>query len=223
MPIIQTYQGQISLRGRGSGNDSSPFYYESIKAYGETIGELMDNLVQASIPLANNAFLWTMQNKPLDYSMRDDNWWLEISHPDLIESFVEDPSTHQKDTGGGSAVTCHRDIVTHTVIHRNVTIDLVATQLALTKSGPTQIPQHAAQPFTQEYYEDGHNYETYIAFGFTGLELDKILAIADEEGRLKKHRAVRVLARRLNEKRAVRNNRQSNLLAAGEKLFSRKK
>jgi hypothetical protein len=189
LPIITAFQGTITVEGTFKGIvDSQPFYTWTLTAYGQTIGELLDNLVITSVSLANDVFAWVANNKPADYNMEDDYWYIQVVHPEILETSKDNPATHSKrnDTGSGSSLDSIEDIVKFPVLIRDIQIRAAATSLLLKKTDKSEIVDEAAIPHKGVY--EVSSFSEMTKFGFTGSELDTILEIGEREGRLKEYR-----------------------------------
>lgn len=196
MPIITAFQGTITVEGTFKGIvDTPPFYTWTLTAYGQTIGELLDNLVATSVSLANDVFAWVANNKPADYELKDDNWYVSLIHPEILETSKDDPATHSKknDTGSSSSLNSVEDIVKFPVLIRDIQIRATATSLLLKKTDKSEIIDEPAVPYKRVY--EVTSFSEMTKFGFTGAELDNMLEIGEREGRVKKYREDLDLAR----------------------------
>lgn len=196
MPIITAFQGTVTVEGAFKGfADSQPFYTWTLTAYGQTIGELLDNLVTTSVSLANDVFAWVANNKPADYELKEDSWYIQVVHPEILETSKDNPATHsmKNDTGSGSSLDSIEDIVKFPVLIRDIQIRATATSLLLKKTDKSEIVDKAAVPHEGIYEVTSFNEMT--KFGFSGAELDTILEIGEREGRLKMYREDLSLAR----------------------------
>lgn len=188
MPIIKAFQGTVTVEGRPRWvEDAQPFYRWTLTAYGETIGELLDNLVETSVSLANDVFAWVATHKPSEYELENDYWHISVIHPDILETSKDNPATHSKDndTGSGSSLNCIADIVKFPVLIRDIQIRATITSLLLKSSDKSEIIDEAAVPHKGTY--EVTSFKEMTKFGFTGAELDTILEIGEREGRVKKY------------------------------------
>lgn len=209
MPIVQAYKGLIKVEGSSrqavldNMREPEPFYSKTIVVYGETPGELWDNIVDASVKIANDVFEWCMMNKPADYNMDmdmgKDYWYYHIVHPDYEYIDLNDPKTFkdENDTGGGGSLESVKGIVRMAVISRDVDISHLKTHLSLAKPGPTQIQQEPAVHYAGCY--EAESMQEMVGFGWNGKELDSIIATAEAEGRLAMLRESRAAQRKRHE------------------------
>lgn len=211
MPIVQAYKGKITVEGATYGGPKDengrdiPFYSNTVVAYGETPGELIDALVEASVKVANDVFEWCLANKPADYKMKgiNENWYIQMAHPEYLLADPNDPSTfsEREDTGGGGSVDSVEAIVRYAVLSRDIEIKHAVIHFSLSNPGgqrPTAIPQEPAVSYNGCY--DAESLQETTKFGWTGKEYDNIIAIAKEEGRLDAYRAGRKTARAQHER-----------------------
>lgn len=190
MPIITAFQGTITVEGRSQGSEK-PFYTWTLSAYGATIGELLDNLVTISVTVANDVFAWVTKNKPADYDMEDDYWYVQMTHPDILETAKNDPKTHssENDIGSGSSLSSVNGIVRFSTLIRDIQVSSSTSYLLLADPAPSDIENVAAEaavPYKGIY--EVTSFSEMTKFGFSGKELDVILEIAEREGRVKKYR-----------------------------------
>lgn len=190
MPIITAFQGTITVEGRSQGAEK-PFYTWTLSAYGATIGELIDNLVETSVSLANDVFAWVTKNKPADYNMEDDYWYIQMTHPDILETAKNNPKTHsgKNDIGSGSSLSSVSGIVRFSTLIRDIQVSSSTSYLLLADPAPSDINDVAAEaavPYKGIY--EVTSFSEMTKFGFSGKELDAILEIAEREGRVKKYR-----------------------------------
>ena len=183
MPIVQAYKGHILVEGQAKGityptDKDKAIYSKKLTAYGETLGELLDNLVQASVTLANDAFQWAMMTQSSDYTPNDDHWFCSIVHPEITRR----TDWPVEDVGSGSSIHDFDYIVRHAVVVRDITIRSTATHLLLAKSGPSAISEKPKTPYNG--ISNATSFQEMTGYGFQGPELDEILRIAKEEGRL---------------------------------------
>jgi hypothetical protein len=208
LPIITAFQGTILVEGSAR-EDSTPqnslqfdvgshtstgqdttktvIYSRKVTAYGETIGELLDNLVEASVTVANDVFAWSAANKSEDYKLSDDFWYMQLVYPDILETHNADPKTSKnKDSSSGATLETVDFIVKFATLVRDIQIKNVSISLRLTKSGESEIIDTAATPLNGMY--EVTSFSEMTKFGFTGAELDTMLATGEKEGRLKSYR-----------------------------------
>lgn len=210
MPIIKAFQGTLTVEGRPKWvEDAVPFYRWTLTAYGETIGELLDNLVETSVSLANDVFAWVTTNKPSEYELEEDYWYISLTHPEILETSKDNPATHSKnfDTGSGSSLNSIGDIVKFPVLIRDIQIRATITSLLLKSTDKSEIVDEAAIPHKGTY--EVTSFKEMTKFGFTGAELDTILEIGEREGRLKKYVDDLNLARSYRKKISVANEPSS--------------
>lgn len=186
MPITIAYSGTTHVRATRSNASGNERFYENKKtAYGATLGELLDNLVEQSLKLAAETSAWVKENMPSNYDFNDDFWMHGISHPDILESYMEVAKKDKgknMDTGSGGSIKNVKDIVRSNVLHRDISISSALNSLHFAQSGETELPYKAKVPFSSIY--ELSSFSAMASCGFMGEELDSILEISKKEGRL---------------------------------------
>jgi hypothetical protein len=193
MPIVTTYSGAIKVTAHEAFT-SDPFYEYSKTLYGQSLGELFDNLVEASINITREAQNWVLANKPSDYKLSDDYWKNTIILPDVLSCLKEIVPT-DLDSQYSSRIEEFKDIFSDAVCHRDSLIMVAVINLQLKKLGPTRIPSTSARDLSEWSHLD--TYEEKMDCGWTGKELNEILEIAHKENRITALRAFDKYERRL--------------------------
>lgn len=183
MPIIQAFKGTVTVKGVSQNGETS-YYLESKTAFGETIGELLDNLVHSSVSMADNAFMWAAMHKPANYTPAHDRWEITLTHPDVLESEAPDLS-HLFDISNSGPVKGFDDIVKFCVLMRDVRVQVALDQLMRLNNTSSQLPARAETPHHGIY--DVTVFSEMKKYGWTGEELDSALIVAKEEGRLQSY------------------------------------
>ncbi len=189
MPIVTAYSGTTHVRATRSKNSGNEKFYENSKtAYGATLGELLDNLVDASLKLATETSAWVKENLPSDYNFSDDFWMYGVSHPDILESHMEvakKDKDKNMDIGSGGSFHSIRDIVLSNVLHRDISISSALNSLRFAQRGENELPHEAKVPFSDIY--EVRSLSAMTSCGFVGEELDSILEISKNDGRLESY------------------------------------
>jgi hypothetical protein len=187
LPIITAFQGSIIVEGSTrETKDPESFYKHEVTCFGRTIGELLDNLVAASVTVANDLFAWTTANKSEDYKFGDDYWYIHITHPDILESSISNPKTHDTDTGTGSTLKSAEYVVRFSTLVRDLQIRQAISLLLLeTKDTASDIIDKATVPY--DTISNVTSFSEMAKCGFTGDELDMILETGEKEGRIKQY------------------------------------
>lgn len=173
MAKIEVFTGSVSLVGVPRGvtdiSDTDAFYRDKITAYGVTPGELLDNLVEASVKVAENLFTWTLQNKPASYIMGSDHWVMSAVYPSLE---LKDDSFSDAEIGGFSTVSSVEGVVHFAVLIRDITIGKLILQLMRSSQMPLVVP---AKP-----YKDIHTVASLrekTACGYQSTDLEAVLKL----------------------------------------------
>jgi hypothetical protein len=196
MSNVKTLKGSIKVEGYSKGRSTvvagSPLFSETHDVCGETIGELLDNLVEASAILASSAFTWGFMNRSASYAPLNDKWSITVSFPAVIQSHENHGIFNDQLTCQGTLIT-FESIVKYAVRVRNEQITQAAFNLILAKvdepsaiSDELQIPLQPAGKQAESFYE-------ITQYGYTGAQLDLILAIAENEGRIQEYNAQNTL------------------------------
>lgn len=184
MPIIQAFQGSYTVAGRSRSDEKLSIYEETVIAYGRTIGELLDNLVEASVTLANRTMEWVLVNKGADYKLKDDFWHVSIMHPDIRNSLIANADNAEDlDIGGGSSLDSFEHIVNYAVLNREISIASTLSYAKIVSRGSvSELPSEPEKAYTGCY--QAPTLREMTTYGWNGKELDNILQIAVREERL---------------------------------------
>lgn len=181
---IITVEGRSKCRSSTLGGEH--LFSETHEVYGETIGGLLDSLVEVSVALASNAFFWAVMNQSVSYVPLNDKWIITLEFPDVIQS-------HGNGHILGSALTCQGTLITfesivkYVVRVRNEQITQAAFNLILAKiDEPTAISDELTASLSSSP-EHAESYYELTQRGYTGIQLDAILAIAEKEGRIQEY------------------------------------
>jgi hypothetical protein len=180
MPIVTAYSGSITLRASAKPSDD-PFFTLSKVVYGKSLGELFDNLVEASVRVARDAERWTRANKASDYSLSEDYWRLSVTLPDIIKC-QKKTQPNLLDSSFDSRVFTIDEIVIVAVSNRDIRISQANTYLQLVLPGSSALPNDPAVSLYT--IEDSETLEEKMARGWTGKDLEEILEIARKEHRI---------------------------------------
>lgn len=195
MPIITAYRGSVELRA-GNELHSESFYTYSKNVYGESLGELFDNLVEASVTAAEEARMWIVTNEPFTDSLNTDYWQSTVSMPGILKCQEQQISDYL-DSASTMRVRSLQEIVGHAVLFRDSNISMAKTFLQLCLSGASNIPDEAAVKISGIHNDVG-SLKEMTKFGWTGVELEEILEVARRENRITAHNAKLKYDRRLS-------------------------
>lgn len=183
MSILKVYSGYVSVKGRSEvSSDCVPFYDRAKNAYGVTLGELADNLVAVAQKMSNDAFEWMLLNRSASYEIQDDYWTYAVVQPNIINCFMDEVDLGTLDNMSGGSLDDVSGIVRAAVLSRDINVQFLLSELSLIKAGESALPRKAAVPFSDIY--EAESISSFGYYGFNGAELDNILDIAKEEGRL---------------------------------------
>lgn len=173
MAKVEVFEGRVVLTGGPNfGNPSDKFYRDEVTCYGRTPGELLDNLVGASVHIADNLFHWLLSNKSAEYQMSDDNWYLMSVHPDFEWETLD---LTGEDIASSTSVSSLEDIVHSIVLTRDITINRAETLITRRFGIPDFEP---ATSYTDMY--DEPSLREKINYGYTGKNLDALMKQAVE-------------------------------------------
>lgn len=194
MPIIKVYRGSIDLRA-GKEIHSESFYRYSKKVYGETLGELFDNLVEAAVIAAEEARMWIVTHDPFTDSMNVDYWQATVTLPNIIKC-QERKLSDYLDSAFTMRVRSVSEIVAHSVGYRHSSISMANTFLQLSLPGASNLPESSAIKLIG--CDEAGSLAEMTKYGWTGTELEEILEIARKENRIDAHNAKLKYDRRLS-------------------------
>lgn len=170
------FKGRVILIGSPSGTGvphPEPFYKEEIPVYGETAGELLDNLVETSVRIAEHLFVWMLENKSADYKMSDDFWFFTTVTPDFESRGSFEVS--DEEYASGTRQSNIEGIVHSAVLTRQLTIERFYRYLSLNGIASDFKP---AKPYNDIYDEPSLSGKT--GYGFMGSGFDALKKLADE-------------------------------------------
>lgn len=176
MSKVMVFKGRVFLTGIPRGTEvphPEPFYKEEIPVYGETAGELLDNLVETSVRIAEHLFVWMLENKSADYKMSDDFWFFTT----VIPAFESHGSFEFSDEEYASGTTQNavEGIVRSAALTRELTIERLHLYLSLRGVATDFKP---AKPFDGIYDEPSLSGKT--GYGFMGSDFEALKKMADE-------------------------------------------
>lgn len=195
MPIITAYSGSVSLQA-GEEIHSESFYRYDKSVYGSTLGELYDNLVEASVGAAEDARIWITTNKPFENTFSEDYWRATVTLPDIIKC-QEARLSDYLDSASTMRVRSLSEIVGHSVLVRDTRISHAEAFLRLSLLTLSSIPVAPALDISGVHKVE--SLEKMTKFGWTGTELENILEIARRENRIGSYNAKLKYSRRLSD------------------------
>jgi hypothetical protein len=195
MPKVVTYRGQISLTGESRLADNEEIYKVNKFVYGETLGTLLDNMVNESVIIAQDLKTFLRLEMPTGYRMSDDYWSFNFSHPALLEATQVGEN---RDNGSGGSVSSVKDIVVSATHSRHLSIMYELNSLNYTRSEMKLEPLLSSKDRIMDGLSST-KFATITASGFQGTELDKYLAIVEADGSLEKYRRDLISIRRYRE------------------------
>jgi hypothetical protein len=186
MPIAKVYKATLTIIGTRN-VDSTESYRASLNAYGETIGEMEDNIVEKSVKLAKDLEKWlksSTREKPRKF--KESRWALSCSLPDILSSYDIESYDETCERGWGSSATSPLDIVKQAITWREVSAVMTLDLLKLS-GGASKISTETNKSCSDSWEVD--DFDEMATYGFTGKQLDENLKIAESEGRLEPHLA----------------------------------
>lgn len=212
MPIVKAYSGSIRLMASEMVNEE-PFYEFKKTVYGETLGELSDNLVAYSVIAAREAQRWVSATKPEEYRLTEGYWRLLITQPEIMKC-QQKTLPENIDSTFDSRVLAFEEIVIVATVYRDSLVRQTYTQLQLVRGGPSAIPEPSSSPLSG--LSDFETLEEITEFGLNGKDLDAVLEIAVLENRIASYEAHLKYDRRLQQFETTENmNRKTKLADTG--------
>lgn len=190
MPNARALKGSITVEGRSKSRSlllgDAQLFVETHEVYGTTIGKLLDNLVEASVILASNAFMWALLNKSAAYVPTHDKWNVKVAFPAVISSHEDDsPENHL--TCQGTLINFD-SIVKYAVKVRTDQITQATFNLILAKiDEPSAIIEELRFSLNNLPSSHAESFHALTQGGYAGAELDLILAVAEKEGRIQEY------------------------------------
>lgn len=171
MPVITALKGTLTVTAKDE--DEKVLFSSSQVCYGQTTGELFDNIVEASILIYEEAQTWITLNKGPRYDLNEDWWWIQAIFPDLSGN----------DTGSGQQLEHVKDIVRATVEKRTSFLEIFMAsrehpiQKVVSNGGHFITPKHSKRCFTMS--NDLH-VKSMRMYGLGGVTYDEYTRIAEQ-------------------------------------------
>jgi hypothetical protein len=196
MPKVIVYKGTVEVRGASHSDYDTPIFLVEKNVYGETLGSLMEAMVQSSIELSREVkdFIGTLGE---GYDMANDYWYFSASYPDPLRD-------HQvgadEDYGSGGAIRTADEAVYSMVHYRQMMFSGAIRDLH--RADQMHNRTGAWDEYDKRMEHEG-TVEDLITSGFSGEEFDHLYNLALHDGTLDFHRK-QVLERRERSTRAQR-------------------
>lgn len=170
------YNGTISIEGTHRTQSKNTTYHNERFIEGNSLGQLLDNMVTSTVDMARNANSAKEQMAAEDKNENNDAWTFGFSYPDIFNVDDDDaPASFH-----GTVTDINKIIVTASHV-RHFAIWYVIIKLNQTRN------QMKLEPFTEEFNEFKpvfvSEYEAAVAGeGLTGSAYDSVVAIAEKDG-----------------------------------------
>jgi hypothetical protein len=189
MPKVIAYQGALRLSMHPVNPEDLKFE-KTVKVFGETLGQLQDNLVFETRRLAEFA-----EQAQLEL---DANYWsFSVSYPTMLDT--HEVGNNLKEQGMGTAVKSPADIMRAGIGSHHSVIFSALNELAMSRKAFNEVPR------VQEYTDIDLYLSSEVADVYRGMSpvqgeyFDKALVAAQADGTLEGYRQERVLIARYHE------------------------
>lgn len=167
------YTATIELKGSNpSAREDGEFYKDEHTVEAETIGGVFDAMAEKAYDMYFQLSMWLLENRPADYSMDDDYWFVNCSWPS-----VKNPFSTESWMGGGSAVSDPSSLV-HTVAHyRHMEVEgFLKNEVRYIRDGYYKKYVEGVKPI-HKFFDvfRTNDVSKYLNYGYSGRQLDQVL------------------------------------------------
>lgn len=167
------YRATVRVEGSfRSKYDEPPFFKAEETVYGETIGEVLDKMVEASYNVRKETSLWLRQNKETKFSLREGSWYFDCSWPS-----TSNPYSPKARVGAGGQIKTLNQIVQTAVHYRHLEIQVFFTgEIKYICNGRYARVVENIEPEKKIF--DVFNEKllaNYRDYGYTGKQLDETI------------------------------------------------
>ena len=182
MPQVIAYKGTIAITGNSRNHDED-IYDVKRSVYAESIGALLDAMVEETIRMTTDVKSFVRTTMPTGYKLDDGYWFFHVSYPRILDS-NEVGVNH--DDGAGSASSSALDMIRTMAHYRSMAFSHAVSQLNATRREmELQAFNNNSEGFSSSYSTKDVNLITTT--GMLGHELDAILMEAMLDGSYAKY------------------------------------
>jgi hypothetical protein len=189
MPKVVAYQGVLRLSMHPVDPEDSTFE-KTVKVFGETLGQLQDNLVFETRRIAEFA-------EQVQLELDANYWSFSVSYPAMLD--IHEVGSDLKEQGMGTAVKSPADIMRAGIGNHHSVIFSALNELAMSRKTFNEVPR------VQEYEDIDLYLSSEVSDVYRGMSpvqgeyFDKALVAAQADGTLEGYRQERVLMARYHE------------------------
>lgn len=172
------YTATIEIRGSHPSDYENRFYHAEETVISDTIGGVFDALVEKAYDLYFALNLWLIKNRPADYDMQDDHWYVNCSFPSVMNPYSSE-SFH----GAGSSISDPGSMVQTVAHYRHMEIQhFMESELKYMKNGYYKKYVDGVKPlhsFFDVFHTD--NVAEFRNYGYNGQQLNQVLLDMGED------------------------------------------
>jgi hypothetical protein len=170
---IMTYTATIELNGSSpSAREEGEFYKDEHTVEAETIGGIFDAMAEKAYDMYFQLSMWLLENRPADYTMQDDYWFVNCSWPS-----VKNPFSTESWMGAGSSVSDPGSLVQTVAHYRHMEVEgFINREVLYVRDGYYKKYVEGVKPI-HEFFDVFHTDDVskYLNYGYNGRQLDQVL------------------------------------------------
>ena len=176
-----TYKATVELTGTArshNGSEREEFYQDKHTVEAETIGAVFDALAEKAYDMYFQLSMWLLENRPEEYSMENDYWYVNCSWPS-----TRNPFEKENWAGGGSAVSNPGSFVLSVAHYRHLEVEgFLNQEIKYISDGRYKKYVEGVKPMYQ-FFDSLHSDDVskYLNFGYNGRQLDQVMKDMGED------------------------------------------
>lgn len=176
-----TYKATVELSGseRGrNGSGDNEFYKDGHTVEAETIGAVFDALAEKAYDMYFQLFMWLLENRPEDYSMENDYWYVLCSWPS-----TRNPFEKENWAGAGSSLGSPEAFVQTVAHYRHMEVEgFINREVRYIRDGYYKKYVEGVKPM-YEFFDVFHTDDVskFLNYGYNGRQLDQVMEDMGED------------------------------------------
>lgn len=176
-----TYKATVELTGtaRGrAGSEEEEFYQDKHTVEAETIGAVFDALAEKAYDMYFQLSMWLLENRPEDYSMENDYWYVNCSWPP-----TRNPFEKENWAGAGSSLSSPGAFVQTVAHYRHMEVEgFINREVRYIRDGYYKKYVEGVKPL-HEFFDVFHTDDVskFLNYGYNGRQLDQVMEDMGED------------------------------------------
>lgn len=170
-----TYKATVELSGSESGRNGSEdneFYKDEHTVEAETIGAVFDALAEKAYDMYFQLSMWLLENRPEDYSMENDYWYVNCSWPS-----TRNPFEKEHWAGAGSSLSSPGAFVQTVAHYRHMEVEgFINREIRYIRNGHYKKYVEGVKPL-HKFFDVLHTDDVskFLNYGYNGRQLDQVM------------------------------------------------